>query len=140
MKASHTSICRSMLTAFIRLLTAAALSIALVDQVRAAEGHDEKPMHGGVVVVTHHLTLELVAKPNTLRIYVRDHGKAVNLAKSSAKLTILSGQEKQEIELNPATDYLEATGTFKVAASAKAVAVVTLNGRPLTARFVIKSP
>jgi hypothetical protein len=68
-----------------------------------------------------------------------DHGKPRSVAKASEKLTLLSGTEKQEVELKPAGDKLEATGTFKVAAGTKAVAVVTDGGKTLgTARFTLK--
>ena len=54
------------------------------------------------------------------------------------KLTLLSGTDKQEIELKPAGDKLEATGSFKVGPGTKAVAVVTVAGKPATARFTLK--
>ena len=55
-----------------------------------------------------------------------------------AKVTLLTGTEKQEVELKPAGDKLEATGSFKVRAGTKAVAVVTVAGKPATARFTLK--
>jgi hypothetical protein len=81
---------------------------------------------------------ELVAKPDLIQLHLRDHGKAVDVAKVSAKLTILAGSEKQEVELQPAGALLEAKGSFKVA-GAKVIAVVTLPGKPqATVRFAIK--
>ena len=58
--------------------------------------------------------------------------------KASAKLTLLSGTEKQEVELKPVGDKLEASGSFKVGPGTKAVAVVTVGGKPATARFTMK--
>ena len=60
-------------------------------------------------------------------------------SKAAAKLTLLAGTEKTEVELKPAGDKLEAKGSFKVAAGTKAVAVVTNAGKTLgTARFTLK--
>jgi hypothetical protein len=82
---------------------------------------------------------ELVAKPTVIQLHLRDHGKAADLSNASAKVTLLSGSEKQEVELRPAGDRLEAAGTFKVAAGTKAVAIVTIGGKAAaTVRFVVK--
>lgn len=123
------------------LLAVAALAVASAAQ--AAGGHDHahahEPLHGGVVVEVKHMDYELVAKPDTIQLYVRDHGKPADVSKTGAKLTLLSGSEKQEVELKPAGDRLEATGTFKVGAGTKAVAVITNAGKPAgTARFTLK--
>lgn len=102
-------------------------------------GHEHKPLHGGIVTEVKDVDFEFVAKPESLQLYVRDHGKPVDIAKASAKLTVLAGTEKQEIELKPAGDRFEAKGTFKVAPGAKAVALVVLPGKPaMTARFVLR--
>ena len=45
---------------------------------------------------------------------------------------------KQEVELKPVGDKLEAKGSFKVPAGTKVVAVVSLAGKSSTARFVLK--
>lgn len=100
--------------------------------------HDHQPMHGGVVVEVKHKDYELVAKPTAIQLYLRDHGKPADVSKASAKVTLLSGSDKQQVELKPAGDKLEATGTFKVGPGTKAVAVVTIDGKPVTARFTIK--
>jgi hypothetical protein len=81
---------------------------------------------------------ELVAKSSVVQLYLRDHGKKVDIPKATAKVTLLTGAEKQEVELKPAGDKLEATGSFKVGPGTKAVAVVTVNGKPSTARFTLK--
>jgi len=99
---------------------------------------DHKPMHGGVLTTVKDIDYELVANPTTLRLYVRDHGKAVDVSKASAKLTLLTGAEKQEIDLKPSANRLEATGNFKVAAGTKAVAVISFPGKQTTARFVLR--
>ncbi len=101
--------------------------------------HEHKPMHGGVVVEVKDIDYELVAKPTAIQLHLRDHGKPTDLSKASAKLTLLSGAEKQEVELKPAGDKLEATGAFKVGPGTKVVALVTIAGKPAgTVRFALK--
>jgi len=99
---------------------------------------DHKPMHGGVLTTVKDIDYELVANPTTLRLYVRDHGKAVDVSKASAKLTLLTGAEKQEVDLKPSDDKLEAAGAFKVGPGTKIIAVISVKGRQSTARFVLK--
>jgi hypothetical protein len=98
-----------------------------------------KPLHGGVLKTVKDIDYELVAKPAAIQLYLRDHGKPVDVSKAGAKLTLLSGTEKQEVELKPAGDKLEATGTFKVGPGTKVVAIVTIAGKPSgTVRFALK--
>ncbi len=99
---------------------------------------DHKPMHGGVLTTVKDIDYELVANPTTLRLYVRDHGKAVDVSKALAKLTLLTGAEKQEVDLKPNEDNLQATGSFKVGAGTKVIAVISIGGKQSTARFVLK--
>lgn len=125
----------------IHLMTA--LFMTSVSAAYAADGHDHghehKPLHGGIVTEVKDMDYELVAKPDVLQLHVRDHGKAVDVSKAHAKVTLLAGTEKREAELNPAGDKLEAKGGFKVAAGTKAVVLVNLPGKPAaTARFVLK--
>ncbi len=117
----------------------ASITLALAGSALAAgDKHDHKPLHGGVVVEVKDMDYELVAKPTVIQLHLRDHGKAADLSKASAKLTLLTGTEKQEVELKPAGDKLEATGSFKVGPGTKAVAIVTVAGKPSTARFTLK--
>ncbi|WP_395058664.1 hypothetical protein [Polaromonas sp.] len=105
----------------------------------AAGGHGHDPKFGGVVVETKAGDFEIVAKPDTLQIHISDHGKAVKLDGAKAKVTLLNGTEKSEVELVPAGDKLEAKGAFKVAKGTKGIAVVSLAGKPpATARFEVK--
>ncbi len=114
------------------------LAMAVSAAAHAAGEHDHSPKHGGVVAAGKDWDFELVARPAAIQLYVRDHGKAADVTKASARLTLLAGTEKQEVELKPAGDKLEATGSFKVGSGTKAVAVVTVNGKPSTARFTLK--
>ena len=121
------------------LFASITLALALAGSAFAAgDKHDHKPLHGGVVVEVKDMDYELVAKPTVIQLHLRDHGKAADLTKATAKLTLLTGTEKQEVELKPAGDKLEATGSFKVGPGTKAVAIVTVAGKPSTARFTLK--
>ena len=105
----------------------------------AAGGHGHDPKFGGVVVETKAGDLEIVAKPDAIVIYVSDHGKPMKLDGAKAKVTLLNGTEKSEVDLVPMGDKLEAKGAFKVAKGTKGIAVVTLTAKPpATARFKIK--
>jgi hypothetical protein len=130
------------------LLACAAL--ALSGAAHAADdhdhGHEHTPLHGGVVVEASDVDFELVAKPEALTLYVRDHGKPASTQGASGKITLLAGSDKTEAVLSPAGDNkLEAkpaagsAGSFKLGSGAKAVASVTLAGKkPVSVRFVIK--
>ncbi|MDO9091051.1 MAG: hypothetical protein Q8R98_06670 [Rubrivivax sp.] len=121
----------------------ASIALALAGSAFAAgehnHAHEHKPLHGGVVVEVKDMDYELVAKASVIQLHLRDHGKPTDVARASAKLTLLSGAEKQEVELKPAGDKLEATGTFKVGPGTKVVALVTIAGKPAgTVRFALK--
>ena len=124
----------------IHLITAITLSMS--GHAFAAAGHDHghehQSLHGGVVTEVKDMDYELVTKPEVIQLHLRDHGKPVDVANASAKLTILLGTEKQEIELKPAGQWLEAKGNFKVDGG-KAVALVSFKGKsPVSVRFMLK--
>lgn len=85
----------------------------------------------GVLTTVKDVDYELVAKPDVLQLFVRDHGKPVDVSKTTAKVTLLSGADKQEVELKPTGDKLEAKGSFKVAPGTKVVAQFSSAGKPL---------
>lgn len=117
----------------------AILAFSFAPAAFSSGGHDHSPKHGGVVTEVKDMDLELVVKADSVRLYLRDHGKSVKLDGASAKVTLLAGTEKQEANLAPAGAALEAKGSFKAGAGVKAVAVVSLPGKaPLTARFALK--
>jgi hypothetical protein len=72
-------------------------------------------------------------------LYIEDHGKPLSTQGASGKLTVLSGADKNEVELTPAGDNrLDARGV-KLAPGAKAVAAVTLPSKKVvTVRFTAK--
>lgn len=104
-----------------------------------AHADDTKASHGGVVTVIKDVNYELVARSEMIALYVTDHGKSVDLAGASAKLTLLSANKQEEVTLTPGPDALQAKGSFNVAAGTKVVAHVALKGesvRPV--RFTLK--
>ncbi len=100
--------------------------------------HDHSPKHGGIVIAVKDVEYEVVAKSDVIQIYARDHGQAINMDGGKAKLTLLNGSEKSEVELMPAGDKLEAKGSFKVSKGSKGVAMVTLGGKTNAVRFEVK--
>ncbi len=112
--------------------------LALSMAAWAGGAHDHTPKHGGVVVETKDWDVELLVKPDVARVYLRGHGQASDMSKASGNLTLLTGKEKQDIELKPMGEKLEASGSFKTAPGTKAVVVMMINGKPVTARFVLK--
>jgi len=121
------------------LLLAASLVVTTGTALAHGDEHAHTPLHGGVVTEVKDMDYELVAKPGVVKLYLRDHGKPADVAKASAKLTLLAGTDKQDVELKPAGDRLEAAGSFKTAAGTKAVVVVRIDGKPAsTARFTLR--
>lgn len=121
-----------------QLLLAASLALSGAS-VMAAGGHGHDPKFGGVVMETKAGDVEIVAKSDSLQIYISDHGKPMKLDGAKAKVTLLNGTEKTEVDLIPAGDKLEAKGAFKVGKGTKGIAIVTLAGKPpATARFEVK--
>lgn len=121
------------------ILAAALIAMSGAAQAADQHGHEHKPLHGGIVTEAGHLEFELVAKADSLTLYARDHGKPVNAQGARAKLTLLSGTEQSEVQLAAAGDKLQATGSFKVEAGTKVVAMVEFAGRkPSNVRFAIK--
>lgn len=117
----------------------AAFTFAAAGSAFAAGDHDHKPLHGGIVTEAKSMDVELVAKPEKLQLHLRDHGKPIDVANAKAKVTLLNGQDKQEVELSPSGNRLEASGTFKVSTGTKAIAVINVAGKPpVTARFSVK--
>lgn len=118
------------------LATALALSSTAF---AAGDKHDHSAKHGGIVVEVKDMDYEIVAKADMMQIYISDHGKSAKLDGAKAKVTLLNGSEKSEVELMPAGDKLEAKGAFKVAKGTKGIALVTLAGKSATTvRFEVK--
>ena len=120
-----------------RALLALLMAVCSISAHAGKEGHE--PRFGGVVVGSKVGDLEIVAKPESIHVYVSDHGKAVKLDGAKAKVTLLNGAEKSEADLVLVGDKLEAKGAYKVGKGTKGIVIVTLAGKsPVTARFNIK--
>ena len=120
-----------------RALLALLMAVCSISAHAGKDGHE--PRLGGVVVGSKVGDLEIVAKPESIHVYVSDHGKAVKLDGAKAKVTLLNGAEKSEADLVLVGDKLEAKGAYKVGKGTKGIAIVTLAGKPpVTARFNIK--
>lgn len=101
-------------------------------------GHEHKPLHGGIVTEVKDMDFELVAKSDSIHLYLRDHGKPVDVSKASAKVTLLSGNQTQEVNLQADGDKLAAKGSFSIFSGTKVVAQVNYAGKASNARFVLK--
>ncbi len=121
-----------------RLLTAAALLLA--SAMSMAHGPLSVPKFGGIVAEANDVEYELVAKADSLTLYVEDHHKKVDTKGAVAKVTMLTNGKKSEMELAPAGENkLQANGTFLVVAGTKVVVAVSLPGKPTaTVRMVLK--
>lgn len=122
-----------------RLALILAAVMLAASTVAHADG-EHKPKYGGVVTVVKDVQYELVAKPDSVALYIEDHGKRVDTKGGTAKLTLLSGGDKTEVALVPVGENgLGAKGAFRLPAGTKAVAVITLPGRPaISARFEVR--
>lgn len=106
----------------------------------AAHPHEAKSMYGGIVTVLKDINYELVAKPDAITLYVTDHGKPLDTKGGTAAITLMSASGKANVTLTPAGENkFEAKGTYTVGAGSKAIAKVSLGGKPAqSVRFVLK--
>jgi hypothetical protein len=133
--AVHQFVCKWLIVCAVAAL---ALSSAFTSTIVLAHAEHGKPQYGGVVGEAGDFQVELVVKADTMTMYITDHGKALSAKGAAAKVTLLVGATKSEANLTAAADgkTLEAKGAYKVAKGTKAVAVVTLAGKPAkTVRF-----
>ena len=121
-------------------LTVAFALLALNLPMAAAHAHAEhgKPQFGGVVAEAGEVQCEIVAKDGKITVHVSNHGNPVDVSGASAKLTVLSGASRSEVELKPAGgDRLEGQGS--IASGAKLLINLQWPGKkPLQARAVMR--
>lgn len=110
-----------------------ALSLPTAALAHAEHGH---PQFGGVVAEAGEAQFEIVGKDGKLVVHVTNHGAPLDTVGATGKLTVLSGANKQDIQLKPAGgNRLEGAGSY--AAGAKLLLQVQLLGKkPLQARAV----
>ena len=111
------------------------LLISFISPAHAGAGHELKPMHGGVIVEAKDMDVELVVKADSLSMYLTDHGKPIPVEGGTAKLTILIGSEKKDYELLPNGGKFELKENFAIPKGAKAIAVIKIKAKVITARF-----
>jgi hypothetical protein len=107
----------------------------------AGMAHDNhgKPQFGGVVTEGGVFQLELVLRAKQVVLHISDHGKPVDVKGGTAKLTLLAGTNKSEVNLTASGTKFEANGDFPAGPGTKAVALVALPGKKaVTARFELK--
>jgi hypothetical protein len=130
-----------MKTFLVSLFAAASLAAALnVAPAFAGAGHDHKPNYGGVVREVRDVAYELVARPDSLTLYVSDHGKPIPTQGARAEAVIYAGNAKTTVLLEPAGENrMVAQGTFKVGVGVRVVTTTTLPGKtPAKAVFNLK--
>ena len=112
-------------------------AVALVASATAYADGEHKPKYGGVVTVVKDVQYELVAKADSVALFIEDHGKKVDTKGATGKLTLLTEGGRTEVPLVPMGENgLGAKGAFKVPAGTKAVATITLAGKSaINARF-----
>ena len=117
------------------LLLAAALAAPAAVMAHAEHG---QPQYGGIFAEAGEAQLELVNQAGKVALHVTQHGAPVPVQGGKARLTVLEGGAKRELQLAPAAENrLEAAASLKP--GAKVVAAVELPGRkPLQARFEVK--
>ncbi|MGK2951652.1 MAG: hypothetical protein ACSLEZ_04590 [Thiobacillus sp.] len=129
-----------MKSSILSLFAAATLAATLhVGPAFAGAGHDHGPKYGGVVREVKNIAYELVARPDSLTLYVSDHGKPVPTQGATAEAVIYAGNEKTAVKLEPTNNRMVAKGTFKVGVGVRVVLTTTLPGKPLAkATFNLK--
>jgi hypothetical protein len=115
------------------------LALAAALSCSAFAHGDAKPLYGGIVQVASDVHYELVRQPKGVALYVVDHGKPVDASRMSGKLTVLSGAQKTEAELQPVGgNKLEAAQAL-VAPGARVVATLKYaSGKTVAVRFSVK--
>ena len=75
-------------------VTCLALGIGAIAHAADKHGHDHKPQHGGLIAEAADLDFELVAKTDSLTLYVAHDGKPVATAGAKGTATVVAGSEK----------------------------------------------
>ena len=121
-----------MKSSILSLCAAAGLAAALnASPAIAGAGHDHGPKYGGVVREVKNVTYELVAKPDSLTLYVNDLGKPVPTLGAQANAVIYAGNDKTTVKLAPAGENrMMAKGNFRVGVGVRVAVTASLPGKP----------
>lgn len=95
------------------------------------------PAYGGQMVETAEgIRVEFAIREGAIRTWVRDHGdKPIPVSNVSGKATLLVGRKKVELPLKVEGDSLLADGAVSQADKVTAILSLTVNGKPISARF-----
>ena len=109
-----------------KLPPALALGLSVLAFNAAVRAHGaSKPEHGGVVQIAGETLLELVVRPDSVALYVKDDDDEVPSADLTAKLTIVSKGAKTEVPMQAAAgNKFEAKGLKLVGGSKLSVLLV----------------
>lgn len=120
------------------ILSLAAVAALTASPVFAGAGHG--PSHGGVAREVKSITYELVARPDSLTLYLSDHGKSIPTRGARAEAVIYAGNDKTTVALAPAGDNrMTARGSFKLGVGVRVMLTVTLAGKqPAKVSFNLK--
>lgn len=107
-----------------------------------APGHKaagDKARFGGVMSEVRGVTLELLASPTSLTLYVSDHGKPLSTHGGRAHIDWKTTDGKRhKVDLKPGEGQFNAVGQFPVQPGGAVSAEVVLEGKPsFTAQFKI---
>ena len=104
-----------------------------------APAHETNGPHGGLMTDAGPYHVELIAKENQLRVFVfDDKSSPVQTKNASATATVLVGQEKHTVTLQPGTDDNLMVGQFgmNTGSGLRIVVLIQLPGKPsIVARF-----
>ena len=109
----------------------AAVLFSLATPAFAGGEHRHTSKHGGVVVESGHHHFEVVLRDGVLEVYVEEgeDRQPENVTGATAKATILSLGQKEEIVLNPGlANSFKGSGAFKAVKGATVVITVTMPG------------
>lgn len=123
------------------LFSVVALTVFAQATAFAGAGHNhDAPPHGGQYVEVGSVGLELVAKADSLTLYLSDNDKAVSSAGAKATATITSGSNKIAATFEPAGENrMIAKGDFKVGVGVRVAVTAVLPGKGETkANFRLK--
>ena len=101
------------------------------------DDHSMNPRHGGIVVEASHVQFELVKQADSVQLFARDHGKAVDMSKATGKLTmLLNNKDKLDVELRGQAASLTGNLPAPVEQAYVALAFVKMpSGKNITVRF-----
>jgi hypothetical protein len=121
------------------IILAAGLMLSFAALAEGPKGHAHPASYGGIVEDVDGMQYELVLTPDSIRIYLDDHGQKVSTRSAKGEATVLKGRERVKVALTPVGENaLEARGTFPADVGTRVVAVVWVGGASNTVRFSVK--